>query len=324
MTRFVVARFAQGVVIVFLVASFTFVLIHVAPGDPFLGLAERSSVPSDVREQLRVNFGLDRPLAEQYVRYLGNVARGDFGYSFSERRPVAAAIVERVPNTLLLAVAGLAIAFGLGIPLGAWQGWRSGSTTDHTLTIVSLAIYSLPVFWVGMMLQLVLGVGLGLFPMGNAIDPIMHSSLGLFGRTWDRLVHLALPAITLGLAGAATFARFQRTAMLDTIVQDFVRTARSKGLSERTVLFGHTLRAALLPTITLFGLAFPILLSGAVLVEAVFSWPGMGRLAVDAISTRDYYVVTGTTIVSAAMVVVGNMVADILYRVADPRTQEIV
>jgi len=322
-TRFVVARFVQGVVIVFLVASFTFVLIHIAPGDPFLGLAEQSNVPSDVREQLRENFGLDRPLAEQYIRYLGNIARGDFGYSFSEHRPVAAAIVERVPNTLLLAVAGLAIAFGLGIPLGAWQGWRSGSKTDHSLTLASLAIYSLPVFWLGMMLQLTLGVGLGLFPMGSAVDPIIHAHLGFIARIWDRLVHLALPAITLGLAGAATFARFQRTATLDAIVQDFVRTARGKGLRERTVLFGHTLRAALLPTITLFGLAFPILLSGAVLVEVVFSWPGMGRLAVDAISTRDYYVVTGTTIVSATMVVVGNLMADILYRMADPRTQTI-
>jgi peptide/nickel transport system permease protein len=319
--RFVVVRLVQAVGIVFLVASFTFFLIHIAPGDPFVGLTETSSVPPQVREQLQKNFGLDRPLVEQYVRYLANVATGNLGYSFSERRPVAQALADRIPETLLLAMAGIVFAFGVGIPIGAIQGWKSGSRTDHTLTLTSLTLYSLPVFWLGIMLQLTFGVKLGMFPVSGALDPITHDSLTLVGRLWDRAVHLVLPALTLGLVGAAAFARFQRSATLDVIVQDFVRTARGKGLPERLVLFRHALRASLIPSITLLGLTFPILLSGAVLVETVFSWPGMGRLAVNAIAARDYYVVTGTTIVAATMVVIGNLIADILYRLADPRTQ---
>ncbi len=321
MARFVAIRLAQAIAIVFLVASLTFILIHIAPGDPTRSLTEAPSVPPDVRAQLRTNFGLDRPLLEQYARYIGNLATGDLGYSFAEHRGVGAAILERVPNTLLLTVAGVLIAFGLGVPIGALQGWRAGSKTDHTLTVTSLFFYSLPVFWLGIMLQLGLGLGIGILPVSGAIDPVTHDSLPWIGRVWDRLAHLLLPAITLGLVGAAAFARFQRSATLDAVLQDFVRTARGKGLAERVILFRHTLRAALLPTITLFGLTFPILLSGAVLVETVFSWPGMGRLIVDSIASRDYYVVIGTAIVSASMVVLGNLLADVLYWVADPRTR---
>jgi peptide/nickel transport system permease protein len=319
--RFIAIRLAQAIAIVFLVATLTFFFIHLAPGDPTRSLAEAPTVPPNVRAQLRENFGLDRPLLEQYVRYIANLVRGDMGYSFAEHRTVAAAIGERVPNTLLLAAAGLLLAFGLGIPVGAIQGWRAGTKTDHVLTGATLITYSIPVFWLGLTLQLLFSVAWGVLPSGGAIDPITHDSMSLAGRSWDRLTHLLLPALSLGLVGAATFARFQRSATLDAVVQDFIRTARGKGLAERAILFRHALRAALLPTITLFGLAFPILLSGAVLVEAVFSWPGMGRLIVDSIATRDYYVVTGTAIVSAAMVVMGNLIADVLYWFADPRTR---
>ena len=318
--RFIAIRLTQAIAIVFLVASLTFFLIHIAPGDPTRSLAEAPSVPPNVRAQLRENFGLDRPLLEQYVRYITNLARGDLGYSFAEHRPVSAAIGERVLNTLLLAAAGLVLAFGLGVPVGAIQGWRAGTKTDHALTGATLIFYSIPVFWLGLMLQLVFSVGWGVLPSGSAIDPITHDSLSLAGRGWDRFKHLLLPAFSLGLVGAATFARFQRSATLEAVLQDFIRAARGKGLVERLILFRHALRASLLPTVTLFGLTFPVLLSGAVLVETVFSWPGMGRLIVDSIATRDYYVVTGTAIVSAAMVVTGNLIADVLYWAADPRT----
>ena len=171
------------------------------------------------------------------------------------------------------------------------------------------------------MLQLAFGLGLGLFPVSGAIDPVIHDGLSNLGQLWDRIRHLVLPAATLGAVGAGALARFQRSATLETVVQDFIRTARGKGLTERLILFRHALRAALLPSITLFGLTFPALLSGAVLVETVFSWPGIGRLIYDSIAARDYFVVTGTAIVSAIMVVLGNLVADVLYWVADPRTR---
>ena len=321
MARFLALRLVHAIAIVFLVATLTFFLIHMAPGDPIIRRSEALSVPPEVRAQLLENFGLDRPLAEQYLRYLGNLATGDLGYSFSENRPVTTAILERIPNTLILAGLGMLLAFGIGVPVGAIQGWRSGSKTDNALTVTSLVFYSLPVFWLGIMLQLAFGLGLGLFPVSGAIDPVIHDGLSTFGRLWDRIRHLVLPAATLGAVGAGALARFQRSATLETVVQDFIRTARGKGLTERLILFRHALRAALLPSITLFGLTFPALLSGAVLVETVFSWPGIGRLIYDSIVARDYFVVTGTAIVSAIMVVLGNLVADVLYWVADPRTR---
>jgi peptide/nickel transport system permease protein len=321
-TRFLAVRAAQAAVIVFLVTTLTFVLIHVAPGSPFTALGETSRVSQETIQRLERSFGFDRSLPEQYVRYLGNVARGDFGYSFTEHRPVRDAFIERVPNTLLLAGAGLVIMFALGIAVGAAQGARPGSRADDFLSLITLAVYSMPIFWLGLMALLLFGLVLHWLPVGGTHDPVIYEQLGILGKVGDRLRHLLLPAITLGLIGAATTARYQRAAMLDVIRQDFVRTARAKGLAERSVLFKHALRNALLPTITLFGLAFPLLLSGAVLVESVFAWPGLGKLAVDAIGRRDYFVVTGAGIVTASMVVLGNVLADVLYRKVDPRTRE--
>jgi peptide/nickel transport system permease protein len=180
----------------------------------------------------------------------------------------------------------------------------------------------MPVFWLGLMMLLVFGERLGWLPVGGTHDAVLYSNMGALGRIADRLRHLALPALTLGLVGAAVTARYQRAAMLEVATQDFLRTARAKGLAERVVLVRHALRNALLPAITLFGLAFPLLLSGAVLVEKVFAWPGLGQLAVDAIHRRDYAVVTGAAIVTAVMVVLGNVIADVLYRLVDPRTRE--
>ncbi len=308
--------------IVFLVATLTFVLLHVAPGDPFTRASDATLVPQEVIQQQRRNFGLDQPIYVQYRRYLTNLARGDFGYSFREHRPAAAAIVERIPNTLLLAAVALVIAFALGVFVGAVQATRRGSAADDLLSLLSLTLYSMPVFWLGVMLLLLFGVALDWFPVGGVVDDTIYPYLSPLGRVWDRVQHLMLPAVTLGVVGAAVTARYQRAAMLDVVGQDFIRTARAKGLQERAVFFKHALRNALLPVITLFGLSFPLLLSGSVLVETVFAWPGIGKLAVDAIHGRDYAVVTAVAIIAAIMVVVGNLLADVLYRVVDPRTRE--
>jgi peptide/nickel transport system permease protein len=320
--RLVGLRLLHAAGTVLLVASLTFVLLHLAPGDPLAGAGQTTLVPREVVEQQRRSFGLDRPLPEQYVRYLGNLVRGDLGYSFREHRPAWDAITDRIPNTLLLAGAGLAVMFAVGIAVGAFQGARAGSALDDAISLVTLTVYSTPVFWLGIVLLLVFAEALRWLPAGGAADAVAHASRSGAGRLADHLVHLILPALTLGIAGAAVVARYQRAAMLEVLRQDFVRTARAKGLTARTVLLRHALRNALLPTVTLFGLAFPLLLSGAVLVETVFAWPGMGKLTVDAIAARDYAVVTGTAIIAAAMVALGNVLADVLYHVLDPRTRE--
>jgi peptide/nickel transport system permease protein len=200
-----------------------------------------------------------------------------------------------------------------------FQATRHRRRADTALSLVTITLYSTPVFWLGLLLLVVFGQGLGWFPAGGATNPIAYASLSPAGRVLDRLHHLALPALTLGLAAAGYTARHQRSALLEVLGQDFVRTARGKGLRERAVLLRHALRNALLPTITIAGLAFPVLLSGSVLVESVFSWPGMGRLAAEAIGQRDYPLVTGAALLAAVMVVLGSLLADLAARLADPR-----
>lgn len=314
---FVARRLAQGAVVVFAVATLVFVLLQAAPGDPLTVVGER--VSPDALERLRQSFGLDRPVPEQYARYLVNLARGDLGVSLTQHRPVLTALADAVPNTLLLAAAALLVDFTLGVAIGVFQATRHRRRADTALSLVTITLYSTPVFWLGLLLLVVFGQGLGWFPAGGATDPIAYASLSPAGRVLDRLHHLALPALTLGLAAAGYTARHQRSALLEVLGQDFVRTARGKGLRERAVLLRHALRNALLPTITIAGLAFPVLLSGSVLVESVFSWPGMGRLAAEAIGQRDYPLVTGAALLAAVMVVLGSLLADLAARLADPR-----
>jgi peptide/nickel transport system permease protein len=311
-------RLAAAIAIVFAVVTLTFFAIRLAPGTPFVPDSERPLSPA-VEAGLRARFGLDRPLAAQYVSYLGAVARGDLGESFSQQRPVVLALEDAVPNTLVLAATALAIDLLLGLAIGALQAAYARRRLDTLLTHTTLFVYSLPTFWLGLMLLLVFGQGLHWFPVGGVVDPVLHQALSPAGRLLDRLHHLALPALTLGVVGAAGTARFQRAALLEALKQGFVKTARAKGLTESRVLLAHALRNALLPTITLMGLALPFLLTGSVVVETVFAWPGMGKLAADAVLSRDYPVVTATTLAAAALVVGGSLLADILYAVADPR-----
>jgi len=317
--RYLAQRLLQGVTIVFVVATFTFFLLQFAPGDPVDAMGASGILPQEVAEQQRINFGLDRPIAERYVRYIWNVAHGDLGHSYTLPLTVAAIIRQKIPATIILALAALFVDFALGISIGAFQGTRRRSVADDGLSVITLTLFSIPVFWLGLMLILIFALGLSWFPPSGVRTPWLYPHVSFLGAIWDHALHLVLPAFTLGVIGAASTARFQRAAMIDVIQQDFVRTARAKGLREKAVLYRHALRNALLPVITLFGLSFPVLLSGAVLVEEVFSWPGLGSLAVDAFRNRDYPVVTGMAIVASAMVVVGNLLADLLYRVADPR-----
>src|ERR1051325_5089272 len=264
-------------------------------------------------------YGLDRPLLEQYLRYCVALAHGELGESFSQRRPVGQLIAGAVPNTLLLTTTALAIDFTLGILIGLFQAARARRRSDAALANVTLFLYSLPTFWLALVLQLVFALWLGWFPTAGTTDPVVYGSLPFAGRLLDRLHHLVLPALTLGLVGAGGAARFQRAALLEALGHDYVRTARAKGLAEPAVLVRHAWRDALLPVISLAGIALPFLLTGAVLIETVFSWPGLGKLAADAISARDYPLVLGTTLVVTCAVVLGSLLADLLMAAADPR-----
>jgi peptide/nickel transport system permease protein len=317
--RYLAGRLLQSLVVVLLVTTASFFLAHLAPGEPFS--VDDPRMPGHVREHWRAQFGLDRPLPEQFVRYLVALARGDMGYSFSRRMPVGDALAAALPRTLLLAGIAIGLSIGLGVALGVYQATRRGRPIERVLSGVSLFFYSLPEFWLALMALLLLAHWVPVFPAGGIIDVAVYDYLGFWGRLWDRLRHLALPAITLTLLTTAGVARHQRAAMLEVIELDFVRTARAKGLSERAVVARHALRNALLPVITLLGLALPALVGGAVFVEFVFSWPGMGYLSAAAIAARDYPLITATVAVGGVMVALGSLVADLLYAAADPRVR---
>jgi len=317
--RFIARRLGQAAVIVAIVAAITFELSHLAPGDPFSAVLDNPNVSEKVRETLRAQYGLDRPLPEQFVRYIGALARGEMGWSFSHDLPVREVLATALPNTLLLMGVALVASFALGIIVALVQVARRGSIIDNVLGAISLFFFSMPDFWLAILALLALTYWLPIFPVGGAVDPVMHEYLGLGGRIVDRLKHLVLPALTLTLLASASVARYQRAALLDVLPADYIRTARLKGLTEKEILRRHALRNALLPIITLIGLSFPALLTGAFFIERIFAWPGMGYAVVNAIGTRDYPLVVGGVIIGSIMVTLGSLLADLLYAWADPR-----
>ena len=280
---------------------------------------ENSRVTEAVRARWRASYGLDRPLPEQYLRWVANTARGDLGWSFSLNRPVSHALRQALPNTLLLMGTALLLSFSLGVTIGIAQAVRRGSAIDRALGGVSLFFYSMPDFWLALMAMLVFSYWIPIFPVTGMVDAVMHEYLGAPAKVLDVLRHLALPALTLTVLSTASIARYQRSAMLDVIGEDYMRTARAKGIGEPAVMLRHGLRNALIPVITLLGLSFPALLAGAVFVEKVFAWPGMGFVTVNAIGTRDYPLVLAAVLVSGTMVAAGSLLADLLYTAADPR-----
>jgi peptide/nickel transport system permease protein len=317
--RYLARRIAQAAVIVAFVAAISFALIHLAPGDPFSAVMDNPKVSESVRQTLRAQYGLDKPLPEQFARYVGSLARGDLGWSFSHDRPVLEVLANALPNTLLLMGVALVGSFSLGILVALIQVARRGSAIDHALSGVTLVLFSMPDFWFAILALLAFAYWLPIFPVGGTVDAVTHDYMGLAARIGDRLRHLALPALTLTILAAGGVARFQRAELLDVLPADYIRTARLKGLTEREILRRHALRNALLPTISLIGLSFPALLTGAFFIEKIFAWPGMGLAVITAISTRDYLLVVGGVIIGSIMVTLGSLLADLLYAWADPR-----
>ncbi len=320
MRRLLASRLLQGVAVIWVVSTLTFALLHLAPGDPYSYQGERRVAP-EVIAHWRHLYCLDRPVAAQYVCYLRSVASGDLGFSISQSRPVRDVLVDYVPRTLELMTLGLLASFALGIALGVFEARRRGTFADWGTRGIALLFYSMPDFWLALMLALLFAYWLPIFPISGIEDVIAAPSFGWWQRVVDHLRHLVLPVATLVLMTCAAIARYQRAAMLDALRLDFVVTARAKGVSESTIARHHVLRNALLPIITLAGLALPSLLGGAVLVELVFSWPGMGYITATAVGSRDYALVTSSVLVTSALVIVGTIAADLLYALADPRVR---
>ena len=312
-------RALQGVAIVWLVASATFVLVAFAPGDVVDTTYSQPNVPAAVQAHLRHEFCLDRGIVLRYGCWIRSVAKGELGYSLSLGRPVAAALGQALPNTLLLMAFALVGTFAVGVATALAQVRRPGSSADHAIGAISMFFFAMPDFWFALFALFIFSYKLGWLPLTGMTDPVMYPYLGFWGRLADRAAHLVLPVGTFVLVGSAGIARYQRAALLDVLSQDFVRTARAKGVSERQVLMRHVFRNALLSVITLVGLYLPALLGGTVLIETVFSWPGMGLLTTNALAARDYPLLVAAVMVASALVVTGSLLADLLYAVADPR-----
>jgi len=322
MLRYILKRLLQAVPLLLGIATITFFVVHLAPGDPMefhLGSNFRQrNINPELIELLRQKYGLDQPIHVQYVKWLGNLLQGDLGESFVHRRPVSALLAEVIPYTLQLTVLALLLDALVGIALGIFSAVKQYSALDKTVTLGSLIIYSVPGFWLALMLILVFSVNLGWFPTSQTRS-FDYEFLSWFEKLVDLAWHLVLPVFVLGIASAAGTARYMRSRLLEVLNEEYILAARARGLRERAVILKHALRNALIPIVTIFGLSLPFLLGGAVIIENIFAWPGMGRLAVSAIHARDYPVILATTMIAAVLTVIGNLVADVTYAVVDPR-----
>ena len=318
--RRLAARLAQSLIVVVIVTTISFFVIHAAPGDPFA--YDGANITQAVRDHWRHQFGYDRPLVEQYARYVTSVLHGQLGYSFQYGEPVADAIAQAVPRTLLLAGLSLGLSFLIGVVAGVLQAKHRGGWFDRVSSSVLLVFYSLPDFWLALAALMLFAYMWRVLPPGNIVDPVLHDYMTGWPALADRLRHMILPVGSLTLLTTAAIARYQRAAMLDVLPADYIRTARAKGVPESGVVWRHALRTALTPLVTMLGILFPAILGGALFVERVFSWPGMGSLAANAIGARDYDLVTATVITGSIMVVIGNVLADVLQMILDPRVRE--
>ncbi|MGI5837760.1 MAG: ABC transporter permease [Chloroflexota bacterium] len=312
MLRLIAARLAQSIVLLLLISIVVFALLRLAPGDPGVQLYGADATAQDLA-QIRQVWGLDDPIHIQYLRWLSNAIGGDLGRSYIDGRPALAVIAERVPATLLLSSTALLFAILTGIPLGLLAATHRSSLLDRIVTLLATTMYSIPPFWLGILLILVVSLKLNWLPSGS-----MFTAAGEPG-VLDLLRHLTLPALTLALRDVGRFARVSRASIIEELGRDYLRTAAAKGMSRGIIATRHTLRNALLPIITLIGLSVPALLSGALVVEMVFAWPGMGRLAIESALQRNYPVVLGEVLVVAVLAILGSLLADIAYSVADPR-----
>jgi peptide/nickel transport system permease protein len=317
--KFLVRRVVASIPVVLGVSAVTFVLMHVTGGDYVPGISDDPRLSAATVQALRHEYGLDQPWWVQYGLWLWNLLHGDFGRSMIDGTLVSSHIADRLPNTLELTLTAIVLGVLLSIPIGVVSALRQGSKLDNALTTVSTAGVAVPEFWLGLMLVLLLAV----IPAQHLGAPLLPSSGATAsfggGDPLDRLAHLVLPAVVLAFAYLSVWSRFTRSSMLEALSQDYVRTARAKGMNERRVVYLHALRNSVIPLVTLVGLELPGLVSGGVIVEVVFGWPGIGRFAYERALAFDYTTVMGLTTFAAVLVVAGNLIADVLYATLDPR-----
>ena len=314
MTRFAIRRLLQAIPLLIGISLIVFLMIYLSPGDASVFAVSSRANEAQVQEY-RHYMGLDLPWYQQYMRLAGNWVRGDLGTSLIQRRPVSTIISERLPRTVELVGLATILSLFIAIPIGVYSAMKQYSIGDHVVTVLSFIGIAVPTFWLGIMLILLFSVKLHLLPTGGTQT---------IGQPWslvDHLKHLILPATVLTVVQTASWSRYMRSSMLEVLVQDYVRTARAKGLSERLVLLRHAMRNAMLPIITLLGLSLPTLVGGAIITEQIFSWNGLGKLVVDSAVKRDTPVVMALVMLSAVSIVIGNLLADLSYRLVDPRIE---
>jgi peptide/nickel transport system permease protein len=318
MTAYIVRRLLQMIPLIFGVTFLTFALINLMPGSPVLRLRDNPKIRPEAAMELEKQLGLDKPWPVRYVSWLGDLAHGNLGVSLYNRLPVADRIWAAIPNTLLLAVLALGIALAIAVPLGVYSAVRHGSLFDRSASVGAVAMYAMPDFWLALLLVILFALkfkewGFPSLPVGGMADARGGGDLA------DRIKHLLLPVMALAMVQIGSWSAFFRSSMLETLSQEYIRTARGKGLPNRTILYLHAFKNAFLPLITIVGLALPGLLGGALFIETIFAWPGMGRLTYEAVGRRDYTMIMATTLMFSVLTMISNLVADVLYAVLDPR-----
>jgi len=320
-SRFLLSKITQAMVTLFAVATFNFLLFRILPGDPVRLYARAGRLSQEAIERLRTLFGLDQPLYVQYFYYLRNLFKGELGYSFTYRRPVIEILSERITNTLILLMAATVIVIIIGVGAGVISAVKRGTRLDSSMVITSLVFWSLPTFWTGLILIMILAVYLGAFPISGITTPGMS-----FSSTSDELLdigrHLILPTITLAIVSMAEFMLITRSTLVDVLTEDYMLTAKAKGLPFRRILWRHGFANALLPIITTTALFVSLVIAGDIQVETIFSWPGMGRLMYDAVLRRDYPILEASFLIFSATMIFANLLSDVLYMVVDPRVRE--
>ncbi len=318
MSRYMVRRLLQAIPLLFFISLLTFAIVEIAPGDAAQMYIDpnKGTDPAYI-ERVRQSLGLEQPVYVRYAEWLVRTLSGDLGYSFRTRRPVTLEVGDRLPNTLLLGTISLVLSFMIAIPIGVISALKRYTLLDYVLSTLALAGISIPIFWVALLLIQIFAIQFGWLP-ASGMRSVRETYTG-WRAALDVLEHMILPVITLSVAQIAGWSRYQRSALLEVLGQDYIRTAQGKGLSQRRVITIHALRNSLIPMVTLIGISVPTVVTGAFITETIFSWPGIGRLGVDAVSGRDYPVIMAVTMLSALMIIVGNLLADLAYAWVDPR-----
>jgi len=320
MRSFIIRRVLTLIPLYFGITLITFLIIHLAPGKPSDLETQMRPGMAIARERLEKIYGLDKPLYVQYWSWLKKMVVLDFGNSFQDSLPVLQKIKQTLPNTIILNIAALLLIYLFAVPIGILSAVKQYSIFDKASTVFVFIGMAIPSFWLALLLILIFSVKWGWLPISGMHSITMNfQAISIWGQTWDLVKHAILPVFVLSFAGLAWLSRYTRSSMLEIIRQDYITTARAKGLSERSVIYKHALRNALLPIVTILGLSLPGLIGGSVIVETIFAWPGMGRLAYQAVLARDYPLIMGTSVFSVFLLLFGNLVADILYGIVDPR-----